>query len=76
VKFRESTVDLKILEEDCEWQAEEVADESSWTEVFDREEQEELDAALRHALTVSLRLSERTFLSLGWLHGCSGLRTN
>ncbi len=46
-------MDLEILERDCEWQARDVADESSWTEVFDREEQEELDAALRHALAVS-----------------------
>jgi len=46
-------MDLKILEEECEWQARDVADESSWTEVFDRDELEELDAALRHALEVS-----------------------
>jgi hypothetical protein len=43
----------RILEPHCEWTAGDVADESLWTEVLDGREQAELDAALRHALSVS-----------------------
>jgi hypothetical protein len=43
----------RVLEERCEWRAADVADESLWTEVLSAREQEELDAALRHALAVS-----------------------
>jgi hypothetical protein len=42
--------ELRILEPHCEWTAADVADEASWTEVFDADEQAELAAALRHAL--------------------------
>ena len=42
--------ELRILEPACEWTAGDVADEAIWTEVFTDAEQEELDAALRHAL--------------------------
>jgi hypothetical protein len=45
--------ELKILEPQCEWTAGDVADESTWTECFDGDELEELDAALRHALAKS-----------------------
>lgn len=41
------------LEKHCEWTAADVADESLWTETFSAAEQEELDAALRHALAIS-----------------------
>ena len=40
----------RILEAHCEWTAADVADEATWTEVFDDAEQAELDAALRHAV--------------------------
>ena len=43
----------RVLEERCEWRATDVADESRWTEVFSNAEQDELHAALRHALAVS-----------------------
>jgi hypothetical protein len=43
----------RVLEERCEWLADDVADESIWTEHFSDAEQRELDAALRHALAVS-----------------------
>lgn len=43
----------RILEPQCEWTSERVADESSWTEVFTARELDELDAALRHALRKS-----------------------
>lgn len=43
----------RILEPQCEWTAEEMADESLWTEQLDKDECEELDAALRHALAKS-----------------------
>ncbi|MDZ7827381.1 MAG: TauD/TfdA family dioxygenase [Gammaproteobacteria bacterium] len=43
----------RILEPECEWTADQVADESVWTERFDAAELEELDAALRHALAKS-----------------------
>ena len=41
------------LEPRCEWTAHDVSDESSWTEVLSETEVEELDQALRHALSVS-----------------------
>jgi hypothetical protein len=40
----------RILEPQAAWTAADVADESTWTELFDAGEQAELDAALRHAL--------------------------
>src|SRR5437773_3965046 len=40
----------RILETQCEWTSAQMADESIWTEWFDDEDREELDAALRHAL--------------------------
>ena len=43
----------RILEPQCEWTADQMADESTWTERFDAAECEELDAALRHALAKS-----------------------
>jgi Taurine catabolism dioxygenase TauD, TfdA family len=43
----------RVLEAQCEWVAADVADESLWTEHFSPPEQDELDAALRHALAVS-----------------------
>ena len=43
----------RILEPQCEWTSADVADEASWTEVFDAAELAELDAALRHALAGS-----------------------
>jgi hypothetical protein len=43
----------RVLEERCEWLADDVADESIWTEHFSDAEQRELDAALRYALAVS-----------------------
>jgi hypothetical protein len=43
----------RILEPQCEWNAADVADEETWTEHFTARELEELDAALRHALTKS-----------------------
>jgi hypothetical protein len=47
------TTTPRVLEQRCEWLSAEVADESLWTESFSPAEQEELDAALRHALRVS-----------------------
>lgn len=43
----------RILEEQCEWSAGDVADEATWTEHFTEAELAELDAALRHALQTS-----------------------
>lgn len=43
----------RILEPHCEWTSPDVADASTWTERLDASEQEELDAALRHALAKS-----------------------
>jgi hypothetical protein len=43
----------RVLEEACEWTADEVADEAIWTEQFTTEELGEIDAALRHALETS-----------------------
>jgi len=40
----------RVLEEQCEWTSDRVADERQWTELFSAAELEELDAALRHAL--------------------------
>jgi alpha-ketoglutarate-dependent taurine dioxygenase len=42
-----------ILEPQCEWTADQLSDDSTWTEVLDDVELDELDAALRHALAVS-----------------------
>lgn len=43
----------RVLEERCEWLSAQVTDESLWTEFLSSAEQEEIDAALRHALAVS-----------------------
>lgn len=43
----------RILEPQCEWTSDQVADASLWTEVLTAAELEELDAALRHALAKS-----------------------
>lgn len=43
----------RILEPQCEWRSDALADESIWTETFTAAELEELDAALRHALAKS-----------------------
>jgi len=43
----------RILEERCEWKSADLADEGAWTEVIGDAEQQEIDAALRHALSVS-----------------------
>ena len=43
----------KVLETQCEWRASDVADESSWIELFGDAELDELDAALRTALEKS-----------------------
>jgi hypothetical protein len=43
----------RILEPDCAWTAADVADESVWTELFDDDEQAEIDAALKIALQKS-----------------------
>jgi hypothetical protein len=40
----------KVLEPQCAWTADDVADEATWTELFDDAERAELDAALRHAV--------------------------
>jgi hypothetical protein len=48
----------QILETESEWQAEDVADESVWTEYFDESEQDEFDAALRKALEKSSDVME------------------
>ena len=53
-----TTTSPRILEPQCEWTAADVADEDSWTEHFDAAEQAELDAALRHALSISDDLLE------------------
>jgi hypothetical protein len=50
----------RILEEQCEWTAAEVADEESWTERFTTDELAELDASLRHALARSDDVLELT----------------
>lgn len=43
----------RVLEPHCEWTADAVADEATWTEVLSPAELEELDAALRTALAHS-----------------------
>ena len=43
----------RILEAQCEWTSDQMADEAIWTEWFDDGEREELDAALRAALAKS-----------------------
>ena len=43
----------QILETPCEWHSDDVADESLWTEVLSEGETDELDSALRHALSIS-----------------------
>jgi len=43
----------RILEPQCEWTSEQVADESLWTEILSDAELQELDAALRCALAKS-----------------------
>ena len=43
----------RVLEPHCEWTADVVADEATWTEVLTDDELEELDAALRTALAHS-----------------------
>ena len=43
----------QILEAACEWRADAVADTSTWAEVLDERELEEIDAALRRALAKS-----------------------
>jgi hypothetical protein len=48
-----STTDLTVLEPHCEWTSADVADETTWTEVFTEAELAELDASLRHALKKS-----------------------
>ena len=48
----------RILESDCEWRAGDVADQTTWIEEFEPAELEELDAALRHALSISSELLE------------------
>ena len=39
----------RILEPNCEWTSDDVADASTWTETFTADELAELDASLRHA---------------------------
>ena len=43
----------RILEPQCEWTSDQLADESRWTEILTGDELAELDAALRHALRKS-----------------------
>jgi hypothetical protein len=54
----------RILEEKCEWTSDEFKEESQFTEVLTPGEIEELDAALRHAVSVSddvLEISRENF---------------
>ena len=48
----------RILEEDCCWNAADVASESTWTETLTPAELEEIDAALRVALNNSTDILE------------------
>jgi len=48
-----TTTSPRILEPHCEWTAADVADEDLWTEHFTDAELAELDAAMRHALSVT-----------------------
>lgn len=50
----------RVLEEQCEWTAGDVADEDVWTEHFSDDELTELDASLRHALRHSDDVLELT----------------
>src|SRR3954447_25711278 len=43
----------RVLEPECEWTSEQMADESTWTETFTDDERAEIDGALRHALAKS-----------------------
>ncbi len=43
----------RVLEPAAEWTAADVGDESSWTEVLTVDECEQLDAAMRHAMSIS-----------------------
>ena len=43
----------EILEADCEWMAADVADPEAWTEHLSAAEQDELEAAVTHAFSVS-----------------------
>lgn len=43
----------QTLETRCEWTADDVSDETLWTEILTESETDELDAALRHALSIS-----------------------
>jgi hypothetical protein len=43
----------QILESRCEWTADDVSDDTLWTETLTKSETEELDSALRHALSIS-----------------------
>lgn len=44
------TKEPRILETECEWYADDVADESKWIVRFEAADLEEIDAAVRHAL--------------------------
>ena len=44
---------MRVLEPQCAWTSDDVADEWAWTELLDDAELAELDAALRHALAKS-----------------------
>lgn len=59
----------QILETPCEWHSDDVADESLWTEVLSEGETDELDSALRHALSISSDVLdiEREHFPLGQL---------
>ena len=43
----------QVLEEACEWRAADVADPDTWTEYLSPAEQDELEAAVAHAFSVS-----------------------
>ena len=45
------TAQPRILEPQCEWTSDQMADEELWTERFDDDECKELDAALRQAIS-------------------------
>ena len=59
----------RILETSCEWHSGDVADESIWTENLSEGETDELDSALRHALSISSDVLdiEREHFPLGQL---------
>lgn len=54
----ELTTSVQVLETGSEWRARDVADEASWTELFDEAERDEIDAALRKALEKSSDVME------------------